>query len=236
MVILYQSVNGNFGCFMSFGILFRAYIESDLVGKAIFFLLFLLSIITWIVLLYKAKAFIAAKKEAKLYQEWTGKEQLPLEKRGPFSRLLLAIQTQSSHILNKNPLQTFSKTDLEILETFATLTSQKEIKNLSKHLFILQAMTSLAPFVGILGTVWGILVSLFEMRYHSASLTNSAIIAGLSTALATTVIGLLIAIPSLIAYTVFKNSQKNLYGEMQDLSHALLLKLREDHHDDILSR
>ena len=97
-----------------------------------------------------------------------------------------------------------------------------ELKKLDDNLFILHTIVSLAPFVGILGTVWGILISLFEMRGHSSALSNSAIISGLSTALGTTVLGLIIAIPALIAYNFLKNAHRTFYSQMQDFSHYLL--------------
>jgi biopolymer transport protein TolQ len=181
---------------MSFNILLRSYMESDPIGKAIFILLFALSIITWVVLLSKAKTFILAKRELK---------QSRLNSSGPFS--ILFQEAQKSH---------------PKLEEHLDMIAQIEIKKLEQNLFILQTIVSLAPFVGILGTVWGILISLFEMRHHSSSLGNSAIIAGLSTALGTTVLGLIIAIPALIGYNALKSASRSLYSDMQVFSHNLI--------------
>jgi biopolymer transport protein ExbB/TolQ len=168
---------------MSFNILLRSYMESDPIGKAIFMLLFALSIITWVVLLSKAKTFILAKRELK---------QSRLNSSGPFS--ILFQEAQKSH---------------PKLEEHLDMIAQIEIKKLEQNLFIL-------------GTVWGILISLFEMRHHSSSLGNSAIIAGLSTALGTTVLGLIIAIPALIGYNALKSASRSLYSDMQVFSHNLI--------------
>ena len=178
---------------MSLTILLRSYVESDPVGKAIFFLLFLLSIITWIVVLYKIKLFLQVKKE------------IAYLKKNP-------LKAASSRIFSN-----FLRSDLELAVDI-------EFKRLTENLFILQTIVSLAPFVGILGTVWGILISLFEMRTSSASLNNSAIISGLSTALGTTVIGLVIAIPALIAYNALKNASRNLCSDLEQIARALLAR------------
>jgi biopolymer transport protein TolQ len=70
--------------------------------------------------------------------------------------------------------------------------------------------------------VWGILITFGELQAGHSVSSNSIILGGLSTALTTTVLGLLIAIPALIAYNYLKNLSHHFTTEMRDFSHFLL--------------
>ena len=72
------------------------------------------------------------------------------------------------------------------------------------------------------GTVWGILITFSELQKGGSISSNAVVLGGLSTALTTTVLGLLIAIPALIAYNYLRNVNKEFYTEMHDFSHLLL--------------
>src|SRR5262249_34355001 len=89
--------------------------------------------------------------------------------------------------------------DLGMLEQSLFATVAEQYKILEKNLFFLSTIYTLAPLLGLLGTVWGILVT-FSSLHGGASASNATILAGISTALSTTVMGLVIAIPALIAY------------------------------------
>ena len=71
-------------------------------------------------------------------------------------------------------------------------------------------------------TVWGILVSFGELQAGHAATSNGVILGGLSTALTTTVLGLLIAIPALIGHSYFKALIRQFCLEMGKFSHFLL--------------
>ena len=103
---------------------------------------------------------------------------------------------------------------------FATIMSQKE--TLDKNVFILATITTLAPFIGLLGTVWGILVMFSGLQMAGNFASNTTVLSGLSTALATTVLGLLVAIPSLVAHSYIKQTIKTFTCQMQDFGHYLL--------------
>ena len=81
---------------------------------------------------------------------------------------------------------------------------------------------ALAPFLGLLGTVWGMLVTFSGLKSHAVSMANAAVLSGLSTALATTVLGLLIAIPALIAYGYLRNAVLEINRDMENFSQVLL--------------
>ena len=81
---------------------------------------------------------------------------------------------------------------------------------------MLSTIVTLAPFLGLLGTVWGILVAFNELQGGASLGSSTALLGGLSTALTTTVLGLLIAIPALIGYNYLKNAIRSYEKEMED--------------------
>ncbi len=76
--------------------------------------------------------------------------------------------------------------------------------------------------MGLLGTVWGILMTFADLQTHQAGSTHNAILGGISLALATTVLGLLDAIPALIAYNYLKNETRDFQIDMEGMSNELL--------------
>jgi biopolymer transport protein TolQ len=101
-------------------------------------------------------------------------------------------------------------------------TISKEHKFLEKHLFILPTIVTLAPFIGLLGTVWGILISFSEMQGGASLSSSTAVLGGLATALVSTVLGLVIAIPAIVAYNLVKNNLKHYTSDMEDFLYKLL--------------
>ena len=107
--------------------------------------------------------------------------------------------------MSRNPSQQpgdaarLSSADLELIATQTAAAASAQGKTLDKNLFILSTVVTLGPFLGLLGTVWGILLT-FSQLSHGFSTSNTTMLTGLSMALATTVIGLVIAIPALVGY------------------------------------
>lgn len=215
------------------GTFFQAFVQADFFGKLIFFALFLLSCGSWVFLIQKflmlKKIRLSAnrfKKLASLHKD----ELLNLNSKStnPFSILFNALKDRTLALLDKNHYfaeqnQNFlSKADIDFLDSHLHTTVAKEKERIEKNLFILSTTVALAPFLGLLGTVWGILISFGELQAGHSVTSNTVILGGLSTALTTTVLGLLIAIPALIANNYFKSLSKNFTIEMIDFSDFLL--------------
>jgi len=223
--------------FASSGVLFQAFIQADFFGKLIFLALLLLSLVTWYLLLYKSLLLRQVRRKAfsleQLIQEQKGAIlSINLTEQGhPFLKILESIKNKTIEILDKNHYfhQTkikepvfLSDADINLIDSYVQNTIVTEAKQLEKNLFILGTIVSLAPFVGILGTVWGILLSFGEMQKGGSLNANALMLNGISTALATTVLGLVIAIPALISYNYLKSSLKELYLDMNNFSNTLL--------------
>ena len=229
----------------SFG---TAYTQSDFIGKLIILGLIALSAVCWIVLAHKiwmtrhvrsiSSAFLSAFEKNKDSLLQLELDLLPKPKNQqiphPFGQIFYELKTKTIEILNKNhffiaqkypkdaPQAYLSPTDLEILETHVLTTISAQKKYLEKNLFVLSTIVTLAPFLGLLGTVWGILVTFSELHAGGAASSNMAVLGGISTALVTTVLGLIIAIPALISYNYLKSTIGNYASDMEDFLYSLL--------------
>lgn len=220
-----------------------AYSQSDFFGKLIILSLVSLSILCWIILIYKIRITRNVKNVAEIFSAALEKNKdrilalelsdLPKPKTNtiphPFGNIFLTLKQKTLEILNKNLFFSqatdqvyLSQSDLQLLESHVLTTISAESKKLEKHLYILSTIVTLAPFLGLLGTVWGILIAFSEMHGGASVGSNSAILGGLSTALSTTVLGLLIAIPAIVAYNYLKNLTKTLSSDMEDCLYQLL--------------
>lgn len=230
---------------------FEAYIQSDILGKFIFLGLYALSICSWTVLIYKLWVTYQAKKHAFRFHEAFLLQKLnPLSLESdnlnkkklinPFLDLYKVLKKHSMEVLAKN--RHFSKlhesqnvghaqstsasylslSDIDFVASHLSTQVAQQVKHLEKNLYILSTTVSLAPFLGLLGTVWGILTTFSEMQAQTAGSTHQMVLGGLSLALATTVLGLLDAIPALIGYNYLKNSIRDFATEMEGFSNEIL--------------
>lgn len=226
-----------------------AFAQSDFFGKLILFALLALSALCWVILLYKiwltrqvrtlSDHFAKACKESSQpILQWDTQQfpqSLHRQVPHPFSQIFLELKTKTLELLNKNHYFLYpqgseaeiylSPIDLEMLENHVLTTISSQRKSLEKNLFILSTIVTLAPFLGLLGTVWGILVTFAEFNAGGSLSSNTAILGGISTALVTTVLGLVIAIPALIAYNYLRAFLSNYTSEMEDFLYSLLSQI-----------
>lgn len=217
--------------------LFSAYFEADFFGKCIFMALFTVSIVCWIILVHKIMQVRKAKQLCYAFEKTFQKNKdqllnLTVDQKGPvhpFSQVFQNVKQKTVEILNKNHFFAedkehvyLTRTDVELIESYVLTTISSEIKQLEKNLYILPTIVTLAPFMGLLGTVWGILVAFSGMQAGANVTSNTEILGGLSTALVTTVIGLLIAIPALISSSWLRNACRVLSSDTEDFLYKLL--------------
>jgi biopolymer transport protein TolQ len=233
-----------------------AYVESDWFGKLIFWGLFLLSALSWTILVHKAWIFYQVRRfstelsslfseKDPLNLQFTKPTQIPfLEVPHPFFEIYKAFKQKTLQIIGRNHLYAptsevfLSEADLGLVESQVHTALATQLKALEKNLFILSTIVTLGPFLGLLGTVWGILLTFAQLHARGFSSGNSAMLSGLSMALATTVIGLVVAIPALIGYNYLKNAAREYRRDMEDFSQLLLTAIelqyrRPDHAEKI---
>jgi biopolymer transport protein ExbB len=104
---------------------------------------------------------------------------------------------------------------------------QREADDLHKHLPALQGIASVAPLLGLLGTVVGMIKCFYTVAQERA-LGNPALLAGgIGEALITTAVGLSVAIPALVLYYLFRGRTRKLTRELDDIARGVLALHRE---------
>jgi len=217
---------------------FDAYYNADLFGKLIFVLLITSSILSWILIGYKFLQMRRAKMQSKQFRhnfQKNLKNPLSIPRRNdaneiPFYNLYLGVKKLALDLLNKN--QHFgtqenaylTSADADFIDAKIRSLIGNQIRTLEKNLYILSTITGLSPLLGLLGTVWGITTTFANMQGASHGL-NHTMLGGLSLALTTTVLGLLTAIPALIAYNYLKNSLLRFETEMDDFASDILTSI-----------
>jgi biopolymer transport protein ExbB len=97
-----------------------------------------------------------------------------------------------------------------------------------RGLLILGTVGSNAPFIGLFGTVLGIIKAFHDLAAAQSEATE-AVMAGISEALVATAVGLMVAIPAVILYNSFQSKVKNAMNRSTSLSHLVLAKLKSAH-------
>lgn len=215
--------------------IFEAYRQSDLFGKIIFASLLFLSIVTWVIFIQKWRIQREIRqKGVEILETFHRMRSSPLTTdlgvyKHPFADLYKTLKQHTLELLGKNRSATsekgpvfLSRSDIELIEAYLTTNVSQATKGLESNLFILSTVVTLAPFLGLLGTVWGILVTFAELQAGAASNASATVMGGLAMALGTTVLGLLVAIPALIAYNYLKSSVSQFSTEMEDFGSLLL--------------
>lgn len=215
-----------------------SYVHSDGFGKGIFFALFVISVLSWTLLIQKTLLLQRVRKVSNRFQELFDEKdplEMQLSKESSFLRSnpyfeiykifkqkVLQIVTRN-HQFASSERGSFSEADFGLVESAIQTAALKELRKLEKHLFILSTIATLGPFLGLLGTVWGILMTFSDLSVHAAH--HSAMLSGLSMALATTVIGLIVAIPALVGFNYLKNTLREYQKEVENFAQSLIYSL-----------
>ena len=192
--------------------MFGLFMQADAVVKSVIIILIIASIYSWNVIVSKILRMRQLKKLEKEFEEifWSGNsfedlyETLNFNKTDPKSKIFCAAilewkksKPQSDENLDLNSLKDRMQRSMYVI-------FNKESENVEKNLTFLATAGSTAPFIGLFGTVWGIMNSFKSIAI--AQNTNLAVVApGIAEALFATALGLFVAIPAVVAYNKISN-------------------------------
>lgn len=117
-------------------------------------------------------------------------------------------------------LTNFNKDKTTIDELMESMTIRQQ-QLLDKRLSILGTIGSNAPFIGLLGTVLGIIKAFHDLALNTGG-GPGVVMAGIAEALVATAVGLLVAIPAVVCFNYFKNRQKNVMGNIARVRKTIL--------------
>ena len=208
---------------------------SGLVVQAVLYLLVLFSVLSWGIIAYKYRQIRCAKRESERFIEifW---ERRNLSSIHDASRELTASPVGQVFRSGYEELIRVSRSKKETVPGDSLTTELGGVDNvaramkratsvettkLEKYCSFLATTASSAPFVGLFGTVWGIMNAFRGLSVtHSSSI--QAVAPGIAEALIATAVGLAAAIPALMAYNFFVQQIKVLAVEMDNFSHEFL--------------
>ena len=202
--------------------LLSLFIRADLIVKAVILMLIGCSIYSWAIIIEKFKLFKKINAESEEFEEkfWKSKSaetfynSLPQDLENPMG------------LLFKDSMQTIlkakSKSNLnEKLSSVLEVNIEKQITKLDKGFTFLATVGSTAPFIGLFGTVWGIMNS-FQSIAISRNTSLAIVAPGIAEALFATALGLLAAIPAVVAYNKFNNDSKKYSQKLENFSKRFL--------------
>ncbi|MDI9314334.1 MAG: protein TolQ [Hydrotalea sp.] len=187
-------------------------INADAVVKLVLLLLVLLSIISWGVILQKYFLLKKLHQRADRFDEifWSG---IPMEELfqriGPTPKDPLSVMFSSAMNELLQGSSTVSKMDRVLRAALG-----REASRLEKNLGILATTSSVAPFIGLFGTVWGI-INAFSAIASRGQTSLSVVAPGIAEALFATAVGLIAAIPATMAYNKFTLDIEEYLGRLE---------------------
>ena len=202
--------------------LVNLFIRADIVVKSVIILLIVCSIYSWAVIIEKFRLFKKINISTEEFETkfWNSKSaetfynNLPANLDDPMA---LIFKDAMQNLLKRR-----SKTDLNNRMTTMLETGiEKQMSKISKGFTFLATVGSTAPFIGLFGTVWGIMNS-FQSIAISRNTSLAIVAPGIAEALFATALGLLAAIPAVVAYNKFNSDAKKYYNKLEDFSKRFL--------------
>ena len=121
----------------------------------------------------------------------------------------------------KEQFRAQGKKDRECLEEAIRVSLNEHFQDVGSGMSVLATITSVAPFLGLLGTVWGIML-IFSKLHGQVAGVSEMVAPGVAQALLTTIGGLLVAIPALFFYNYFSMILKHLSNEAENYASRLI--------------
>ena len=198
--------------------LMSLFLRADIVVKSVIIILIAASIYSWAIIIEKFKMFKKINETTVEFEEkfWKSKSaesfynNLPANKNDPMSNVFrktmqVVLKSRSRSNLN------------EKLTGLLESNIESEINFLEKNFSFLATVGSTAPFIGLFGTVWGIMNS-FQSIAVSRNTSLAIVAPGIAEALFATALGLLAAIPAVIAYNKFNNDSKKYSQRLENFA------------------
>ncbi|VAX31234.1 Tol-Pal system protein TolQ [hydrothermal vent metagenome] len=191
-------------------------LQAGLVVKGVLIILIFFSVVSWAIIFYKWRYFSRAKKETEAFTRafHSGKDLKSLLHASrplmvsPLARIFTAVYSEGK--VGRDEVK-------RALRRYEAL----EVARLERYLNFLATTGSTTPFIGLFGTVWGIM-SAFKGIGAAGSASLAVVAPGIAEALIATAMGLAAAIPAVIGYNYFLSMAGRIIVEMEDFSEELL--------------
>ena len=202
--------------------LMSLFLRADIIVKSVILILIACSIYSWAVIIDKFRLFKKINLSSEEFEEkfWNSKSaetfynSLPAKVDDPMA---VVFQDAMESLLKKKSKNNLS----EKMTTFLEVGIEKQMAKIDKGFTFLATVGSTAPFIGLFGTVWGIMNS-FQSIAISRNTSLAIVAPGIAEALFATALGLLAAIPAVIAYNKFNTDSKKYSQKLENFSKRFL--------------
>ena len=196
----------------------QLFLRADIIVKSVIIILIAASVYSWAIIFDKYKLFKKINKTSDEFEEkfWKSKSaetffnNLPANIDDPMAKVF--------RVTMQSVIKTRSKSNLsERLGSTLQSNIEKQMNIIEKNYTLLATVGSTAPFIGLFGTVWGIMNS-FQSIAISRNTSLAIVAPGIAEALFATALGLLAAIPAVIAYNKFSSDSKKYFQKLENFS------------------
>jgi biopolymer transport protein TolQ len=204
--------------------LWQLFIRADFVVKTVILLLLSSSIYSWALIFDKYKLFKKINLSTSEFESkfWKAKSaeslnnSLPVKIDDPLTKIF----KQGMNELVKTKSKT-SAVQITRVERILEISTDNQIKEIENNFTFLATVGSTAPFIGLFGTVWGIMNS-FQSIAISRNTSLAIVAPGIAEALFATALGLLAAIPAVVAYNKFNSDSKKYTARIDNFCKRFL--------------
>ena len=204
--------------------LIQLFVRADFIVKSVIIILIAASIYSWALIFEKYKLFKRIEKSTSGFEEkfWKSKSaenfynNLTNKEKDPVANIFQSAMVELIKTKSKS-----SSVQSARVSRIIEISADKEIKLIEKHFTFLATVGSTAPFIGLFGTVWGIMNS-FQSIAISRNTSLAIVAPGIAEALFATALGLLAAIPAVVAYNKFNSDSKKYNARIENFSKRFL--------------
>ena len=200
--------------------LIQLFLRADFIVKSVIIILIAASVYSWALIFEKYKLFKKIEKSTSSFEEkfWKSRSaesfynSLTNKEKDPIANIFQSAMAE----LIKTKSKSSSVQSTRVIRVIE-ISADKEIKLIEKHFTFLATVGSTAPFIGLFGTVWGIMNS-FQSIAISRNTSLAIVAPGIAEALFATALGLLAAIPAVVAYNKFNSDSKKYSARIENFS------------------
>ena len=204
--------------------LWQLFLRADFVVKSVIIILIFSSIFSWALIFEKARLFRRIDKSTQLFEDkfWKAKsaeafyKNLPNKTEDPLTNIFKSAMGELIKTRSKS-----SSVQSARVERVVEVSTDKALKEIEKNFTYLATVGSTAPFIGLFGTVWGIMNS-FQSIAISRNTSLAIVAPGIAEALFATALGLLAAIPAVIAYNKFNSDAQRYFSRIDNFCKRFL--------------
>ncbi|MEY4096764.1 MAG: hypothetical protein RLZZ102_448 [Pseudomonadota bacterium] len=202
---------------------FTLFLKADFVVKFVIIILIAASIYSWAIIIEKYKLFKKINGSSSFFEDqfWSSKSADSLYKKldGYNEDPMANVFKAGMDFMIKNKSRSASNQERVLQALSGSI--DKEMEVVEKKLTFLATVGSTAPFIGLFGTVWGIMNS-FQSIAISKNTSLAIVAPGIAEALFATALGLLAAIPAVVAYNKFTSDSRKYSTRLENFSQSFI--------------